>query len=86
MGDFVPGQFFNIFGLVCSEFAERLPEQLVPGDIVAIPKHGCLMPCDAALIEGNCIVNEGILTGWFGEIGSSILFPSLQIDSKVSLV
>ncbi|OQV13862.1 putative cation-transporting ATPase 13A3 [Hypsibius exemplaris] len=45
------------------EFAERSPDSLVPGDVIVIPKHGCLMPCDAALIEGNCIVNEGVLTG-----------------------
>ncbi|OWA51300.1 putative cation-transporting ATPase 13A3 [Hypsibius exemplaris] len=36
---------------------------LVPGDIVIIPPHGCTMVCDAALIAGNCIVNESSLTG-----------------------
>lgn len=38
-------------------------EQLVPGDVIAIPAHGCMMHCDAVLISGNCIVNESMLTG-----------------------
>ncbi|WAR15784.1 AT134-like protein, partial [Mya arenaria] len=28
-----------------------------------IPHHGTVMQCDAALISGNCIVNESMLTG-----------------------
>ncbi|XP_072036622.1 polyamine-transporting ATPase 13A3-like [Amphiura filiformis] len=41
-----------------------LPEQrLVPGDVIHIPTHGGMMTCDAVLISGNCIVNEGMLTG-----------------------
>jgi len=36
---------------------------LVPGDIIAIPAHGCTMQCDAALLSGTCIVNESMLTG-----------------------
>ncbi|KAG7209849.1 hypothetical protein KM043_011454 [Ampulex compressa] len=38
-------------------------ERLVPGDILIIPSHGCLMPCDAVLLTGNCILNESMLTG-----------------------
>ncbi|XP_034951787.1 probable cation-transporting ATPase 13A3 [Chelonus insularis] len=38
-------------------------ERLVPGDILVIPPHGCLMPCDAVLLTGNCILNESMLTG-----------------------
>lgn len=38
-------------------------ELLVPGDILVIPPHGCLMPCDAVLLTGNCILNESMLTG-----------------------
>lgn len=37
--------------------------QLVPGDIVLIPSRGCVMQCDAVLLNGNCIVNESMLTG-----------------------
>ncbi|VDK44146.1 unnamed protein product [Gongylonema pulchrum] len=36
---------------------------LVPGDVVLIPSHGCLMQCDAVLINGTVIVNESVLTG-----------------------
>ncbi|KAK0175752.1 hypothetical protein PV327_009479 [Microctonus hyperodae] len=43
---------------------ESVPaERLVPGDILVIPPHGCLMPCDAVLLTGNCILNESMLTG-----------------------
>lgn len=43
---------------------ETMPaEHLVPGDILVIPSHGCLMPCDAVLLTGNCILNESMLTG-----------------------
>ena len=35
---------------------------LVPGDIVVIPNN-CVMPCDAILLSGQCIVNESMLTG-----------------------
>ncbi|XP_064642626.1 polyamine-transporting ATPase 13A3-like isoform X2 [Lineus longissimus] len=38
-------------------------KELVPGDVILIPPHGCIMPCDAALVSGNCIVNESMLTG-----------------------
>lgn len=40
-------------------------EQLVPGDIMVVPSHGCVMHCDAVLLAGNCIVNESMLTGWW---------------------
>ncbi|CAI2350160.1 unnamed protein product [Caenorhabditis sp. 36 PRJEB53466] len=38
-------------------------EQLVPGDILLIPPHGCLMQCDSVLMNGTVIVNESVLTG-----------------------
>ena len=38
-------------------------EDLVPGDVIVIPPQGVLMHSDAALISGNCIVNESMLTG-----------------------
>ncbi|KAL8601674.1 hypothetical protein ACOMHN_033850 [Nucella lapillus] len=38
-------------------------EDLVPGDIIEIPRRGCMMQCDAVLLSGNCIVNESMLTG-----------------------
>lgn len=36
---------------------------LVPGDVIVVPPHGCIMACDAVLLSGNCIVNESMLTG-----------------------
>ncbi|KAL4658526.1 putative cation-transporting ATPase 13A2 isoform X1 [Arapaima gigas] len=37
--------------------------ELVPGDCVLIPPEGLLLPCDAALLAGECMVNESMLTG-----------------------
>ena len=37
--------------------------RLVPGDVIVIPPTGCLVPCDAVLLSGTCIVNESVLTG-----------------------
>jgi P-type E1-E2 ATPase len=39
-------------------------EDLVPGDVIEIPRNGCVMQCDAVLVAGNCIVNESMLTGY----------------------
>ncbi|KAK7789038.1 hypothetical protein R5R35_010541 [Gryllus longicercus] len=36
---------------------------VVPGDIIVLPSHGCIMGCDAVLLTGSCIVNESMLTG-----------------------
>ncbi|XP_054464832.1 cation-transporting ATPase 13A2 [Anoplopoma fimbria] len=38
-------------------------EELVPGDCLIIPQEGLLLPCDAALLAGECLVNESMLTG-----------------------
>ncbi|KAI3375135.1 hypothetical protein L3Q82_021654 [Scortum barcoo] len=49
---------------VClSNFEEAMSTELVPGDVIIIPANGMIMPCDAALIHGTCIVNESMLTG-----------------------
>eukprot|EP00118_Oscarella_pearsei_P028344 m.1935 g.1935 ORF g.1935 m.1935 type:complete len:1183 (+) comp8071_c0_seq2:157-3705(+) len=42
---------------------ELLSNELVPGDVLAIPLHGMTMPCDAVLLTGTCRVNESMLTG-----------------------
>ncbi|XP_062987808.1 probable cation-transporting ATPase 13A5 [Elgaria multicarinata webbii] len=36
---------------------------LVPGDVLLLESHKFSLPCDAILIEGSCVVNEGMLTG-----------------------
>ncbi|KAJ8011279.1 hypothetical protein DPEC_G00056500 [Dallia pectoralis] len=45
------------------EIEEAMSTELVPGDVIVIPANGMIMPCDAALIQGTCIVNESMLTG-----------------------
>ncbi|CAG0907436.1 unnamed protein product, partial [Cyprideis torosa] len=43
---------------------ETVPaDALVPGDVIAIPSHGCQLHCDAVMLTGSCIVDEGMLTG-----------------------
>ncbi|XP_041119543.1 probable cation-transporting ATPase 13A3 isoform X2 [Polyodon spathula] len=42
---------------------EAMSTDLVPGDIMVIPANGTIMPCDAVLVSGTCIVNESMLTG-----------------------
>ncbi|XP_077394682.1 polyamine-transporting ATPase 13A3-like isoform X3 [Festucalex cinctus] len=37
--------------------------ELVPGDVIIIPSNGMIMPCDAVLVCGTCIVDESMLTG-----------------------
>nr|XP_022336548.1 probable cation-transporting ATPase 13A3 isoform X1 [Crassostrea virginica] len=45
------------------EYEDVPTGELVPGDVITIPQHGCVMTCDAVLITGTCIVNESMLTG-----------------------
>ncbi|XP_077472055.1 polyamine-transporting ATPase 13A3-like isoform X2 [Stigmatopora argus] len=42
---------------------EVTSNELVPGDVVAVPAGGLPMPCDAALLCGTCVVDESTLTG-----------------------
>ncbi|CAG5040027.1 unnamed protein product [Parnassius apollo] len=37
--------------------------RLLPGDVLVLPPDGCVIPCDAMLLTGTCIVNESMLTG-----------------------
>ncbi|XP_078525906.1 polyamine-transporting ATPase 13A3-like [Lissotriton helveticus] len=45
------------------ETEEIFSTDLVPGDVILIPANGMMMPCDAVLTSGTCIVNESMLTG-----------------------
>ncbi|XP_054926897.1 polyamine-transporting ATPase 13A3-like isoform X2 [Dermacentor andersoni] len=38
-------------------------KELVPGDVIILPEKHHTMVCDAVLINGDCIVNESMLTG-----------------------
>ncbi|XP_021484640.1 polyamine-transporting ATPase 13A2 isoform X3 [Meriones unguiculatus] len=52
--------------------------ELVPGDCLVLPQEGGVMPCDAVLVAGECLVNESSLTGFCtakGGLVSSILHP-----------
>lgn len=59
-----------------SDIEEILSTDLVPGDVMVIPSNGTIMPCDAVLVSGTCIVNESMLTGeirngnTFGKVAS----------------
>ncbi|KAM9613606.1 putative cation-transporting ATPase 13A4 isoform 6-T7 [Morphnus guianensis] len=59
----------NITVTVCrnkegdSCFQELESHHLVPGDMLVLKEGKTLLPCDAILISGQCIVNESMLTG-----------------------
>lgn len=56
--------FFHYYNFILVPALEEVPAScLVPGDVIMIPPHGCIMACDAVLLSGNCIVNESMLTG-----------------------
>uniref|UniRef100_A0A8R1DVA3 Cation-transporting ATPase n=1 Tax=Caenorhabditis japonica TaxID=281687 RepID=A0A8R1DVA3_CAEJA len=37
--------------------------EIVPGDIISLPAHSFVLPCDCLLMNGTVIVNEAMLTG-----------------------
>ena len=45
------------------DIEQAMSTELVPGDLIVIPSNGMIMPCDAVLVQGTCIVNESMLTG-----------------------
>ncbi|XP_021249007.1 probable cation-transporting ATPase 13A4 isoform X2 [Numida meleagris] len=56
----------NITVTVCRNkegFQELESHHLVPGDMIVLKEGKALLPCDAILISGQCIVNESMLTG-----------------------
>ncbi|KAJ8320795.1 hypothetical protein KUTeg_002382 [Tegillarca granosa] len=59
-------------------------EDLVPGDVIEIPRYGCIMQCDAVLVTGNCIVNESMLTAdlsfsAYNNVHTSVLGESVPV-------
>lgn len=44
---------------------EKSSTELVPGDVIILPKHmsSIVMDCDAVLMTGTCLVDESMLTG-----------------------
>ncbi|XP_053566183.1 polyamine-transporting ATPase 13A3 [Bombina bombina] len=65
------------------EAEEILSTELVPGDVLVIPPNGTIMPCDAVLISGTCIVNESMLTGESVPVTKTNL-PDPSRDSKTT--
>lgn len=67
-----------------SKVVENIPSSdLVPGDIIELPKHQAIVVCDAVLLTGQCILNESMLTGESVPVTKTPL-PSRHIlyDSK----
>ncbi|XP_030647267.1 probable cation-transporting ATPase 13A3 [Chanos chanos] len=63
-----------------NEIDEAMSTDLVPGDVMIIPSNGTIMPCDAVLISGTCIVNESMLTGESVPVTKTNLPNPLQGD------
>ncbi|KAG8444429.1 hypothetical protein GDO86_009566, partial [Hymenochirus boettgeri] len=43
---------------------EEIPSRyLVPGDVIILTRADAYLPCDAILISGGCVTDEGMLTG-----------------------
>ncbi|XP_038210252.1 probable cation-transporting ATPase 13A3 isoform X1 [Zerene cesonia] len=55
--------------------------RLVPGDVLVLPADGCVMPCDAMLLTGSCIVNESMLTGESVPVMKGPPCPSSEVYS-----
>uniref|UniRef100_A0AC35FQ25 Cation-transporting ATPase n=1 Tax=Panagrolaimus sp. PS1159 TaxID=55785 RepID=A0AC35FQ25_9BILA len=60
-------------------------ETLVPGDILQIPPHGCILQCDAILMNGTVIVNESMLTGESVPV-TKVALPETRGDSEANIL
>lgn len=69
---------------VFTEETEIRFQDLVPGDVFLVPAEGCIMPCDAVIVEGSCIVNESMLTGESVPINKTGLQSSDELFSSES--
>ncbi|XP_034743036.1 probable cation-transporting ATPase 13A3 isoform X5 [Etheostoma cragini] len=65
------------------DIEQAMSTDLVPGDVIIIPANGMIMPCDAVLICGTCIINESMLTGESVPVTKTSL-PSLGEEAAVS--
>ncbi|CAH0403556.1 unnamed protein product [Chilo suppressalis] len=54
------------------------------GDVIVVPRRGCVMLADAVLIGGACVVNESMLTGESVPVTkTALLRTDKQFDMKV---
>lgn len=59
------------------EWVEIASEEVVVGDILLVPD---IIPCDCVLLDGDCIINESMLTGESLPI-SKYPIPSFELES-----
>ncbi|KAJ2855263.1 hypothetical protein J3B02_002262 [Coemansia erecta] len=52
-------------------------EDLLPGDVFEVVGSMHILPCDAVLLEGDCIVNESMLTGESVPVAKVPVIPSV---------
>ncbi|KAJ2719732.1 hypothetical protein GGI07_005032 [Coemansia sp. Benny D115] len=52
-------------------------EDLLPGDVFEVSSSMAILPCDAVLLEGDCIVNESMLTGESVPVAKVPVVPSV---------
>lgn len=60
-------------------FEDISSKDLVPGDVIELPKHQTTLICDAVLLTGQCILNESMLTGKM--LHTLLLFDKLLLTS-----
>ncbi|KER31611.1 hypothetical protein T265_02125 [Opisthorchis viverrini] len=68
-----------------TDFIQVDSTELVPGDLIEIPRKGCVMHCDAFVLTGNCIVNESTLTGESVPVTKTPLPDNQQLDGGCNL-
>ncbi|KAI8324644.1 hypothetical protein GQ54DRAFT_255991, partial [Martensiomyces pterosporus] len=52
-------------------------EDLLPGDVFEVAPRMHILPCDAVLLEGDCIVNESMLTGESVPVAKTPVVPAV---------
>ncbi|CAB0034628.1 unnamed protein product [Trichogramma brassicae] len=65
------------------DFETISSDELVPGDIIELPRHRAVIACDAILLTGTCVVNESMLTGESVPVTKTPLQPNDHLyDSR----
>ncbi|KAJ3129220.1 hypothetical protein HK098_002204 [Nowakowskiella sp. JEL0407] len=75
----------DVFALRNNEWIKLSSEELVPGDLVLISNSNKILPCDALLLDGSCIINESMLTGESIPISKSPLTDEDLQDFDIGL-
>ncbi|KAH0624303.1 hypothetical protein JD844_008007 [Phrynosoma platyrhinos] len=56
-------QYQMLHEMVAAHSVVRVSVSTANQDVIVVPLNGMIMPCDAVLVSGTCIVNESMLTG-----------------------